>query len=318
MKRIVGLAIGLTLVPLQLKVGHGVLMRLGEDPNAASHMAWAAPQGDAWNPARRSREMGKDRVLLGNSVTASALDPELLDAVLFTAEGSGPAHWWAAVRHRVPPGVQVVLYTAPASWNETEVTGLRAEMLLADILTGPDDELSGRVLRVPLDPAALERDQARRTLHARVVRASWAPAEAWFGRKVAGEAVEPALERLHEGRPPHARASWVTPAETTTHAAPASIHGTLLPALAKEDVDLVVVFPSRLPDMLGACTKASHFEALADELNALGVPVIDLTHGGGEFRSEHHQTAAGRQHISALLKPELETIQPGETRVVCP
>ena len=303
MKRNVGLVVGLALVPTLVIAGHEALMFLGEDPDTARHMAWA-PAGD--------------RVLLGNSVTASALDPNLLQAQLYTADGSGPAHWWAAARHRVPSGTQVVLYTAPASWNATAIEGHEEELLLADILAGPDDELTSRVLDAPMNPAAVDRNQARRTLHSKVVRLSWWPAEAWFGAQVDGDAVEPALERLHEGRPPHEQASWVTPTEATTRTAPDSIHDTLLPDLAAEDIDLVVVFPALRPEMLGPCTGVSWFEGLASELNALGVPVIDMTWSGGEFLSEHHQTEQGRQRISALLKPELARIQAGETRVLCP
>ena len=138
---------GLVVALVALQAGHGVLMRLGEDPNAAQRIAWT--EGDS-------------RVLLGNSVTASSLDPALLDAGLYTAEGSQPAHWWAAARHRVADGAQVILYTAPQSWGGTTLPHLRDELLLADILVREDPQLTERVLGRAMSPQALERAQARR------------------------------------------------------------------------------------------------------------------------------------------------------------
>ena len=291
---------GLVVALVALQAGHGVLMRLGEDPNAARRIAWTE---------------GASRVLLGNSVTASSLDPGLLDAALYTAEGSQPAHWWAAARHRVAEGAQVILYTAPQSWGGTTLTLLRDELLLADILLREDPHLTERVLGQAMAPQALERAQARRHLRSRLVRLSWVPAEWWYGLQAEGPVVEPAMERVHEGRPPHRTTTLLNVQQDSDAQAPTSIEPTLLDELAAE-VDLVVVFPADA--QAETCSPEGAYPVLARELAALDVAVLDLSWAPGVFSARYHQSDRGRAATSTILAEELPKLAPGQVRVFCP
>ena len=300
MKRALSIVVGLVVAFVVLQVGHGVLMRLGEDPSAARRIAWTE---------------GASRVLLGNSVTASALDPEVLDAALYTAEGSQPAHWWAAARHRVAEDAQVILYTAPQSWGGTALTNLHDELLLADILIREAPELTERVLGEATAPQALERAQARHHLRSRLVRLSWAPAEWWYGLRTDGPVVEPAMDRLHEGRPPHRTGTVLDTFQDVDAQAPSAIEPTLLDELAAE-VELVVVFPADA--QAGNCSREGAYPVLARELAALDVAVLDLSWAPGNFLARHHQNKRGKAAISAVLAEELPTLAPGQVRVFCP
>jgi hypothetical protein len=122
---------------------------------------------------------GAALVVLGNSVARSAVDPQALQGALglpvgdLILQGSQPAHWLAALRHRVfgaghRPTV-VLLYAPPQSLLGVRLVAEVDQGLLLTLLSGPDPDLVRRALGESLQMGPLPlllrgRERARRRL----------------------------------------------------------------------------------------------------------------------------------------------------------
>ncbi len=282
----------------------------------------------ASNPLSGRGIAGAHTLVVGNSVARAAVDPARLGAALgvkvadLAMQGSQPAHWLAALRHRVIGAGHTprrVLVYAPLHQLTTVALQTDADRaLLLTLLTGPDPDLIRRALGATAQPGLAQRALRGRD---RIRRRALDAAGATFARFAftsqertaarAGLGVVPADPDARFAVVPGAPSPGQAAREPPPQRAPDQ---SLLPALLDETTghgsSFVVVVPARSPDHPGDPRR--RHAALLAWLAENGAEVVHLGEPppAERFRTPYHPDPQGREQVTDALAEALSGSPP--------
>jgi len=261
-------------------------------------------------------------VLLGNSVTLTALDPVSLGADNAAVSGGVAAHWVASAS-RLSGRERVILYVSPLGFDDLEVEDPDDQDVLLQLLASSDPELTARAMPGSSAGSAWgvlkrQRVAARRSLVNAVARG---PTELVLGWNSHNQVVEPALNRLfpQELGPNEAEVDHTLDAELGSERwvepwpDEAALDASLMPMLIERVQDggarLVVVLP------VGKDRQPCDGDLAPTRAWWSGQPVdlVDFSteaFPGGTLSGDYHATQAGRERISRRLAEVLAELPP--------
>jgi len=268
--------------------------------------------------------------VLGNSVARASVDAEALGEALalpgrsvsLATQGSQPAHWLAALTHRLFPAghrpAAVVIYAPLQVLLHGELVAERDRALLIDLLTRPDPALVEAALggADPGDAFGRGRQRARAALLRSVGRA---PARLIWGRAAADDWAEGLSVTPND---PDARFRTVPGAPTPGEGrqlepAAAPLEESFLPAISAacraQGARLVVVDPAVRPaERGGGCRVGDDERRLRAWLEASGADFLDIGRADIDpepFTTRYHTLPAGRAQVSAALAAGLAALE---------
>jgi hypothetical protein len=278
-------------------------------------------------------------VVLGSSVTLSAIDPEALGTELglpanaarvLALEGTGPAVWLATYAHARREGLvpRVVLLYVPV--NMVWIPDATADMELALLSALDAPPAAWALARTERSPLRIRADELRFRGRDALLEAisGWAAELAWpAARDAHRHASTRARAALFEDHTPNEAAAQAkrldgAGASARTGLTRPDVIDALVAAARADGARLVVVQPAQSPaDLRRPCGPVVLLPELEAHLDNARVDLLDLATSlpdVGLFRTHHHLTHEGASRLTATLAAGLRAIHATTTSTDTP